>query len=157
MNTEISMNRDVRAAEPVGIDPMRLQILLQQGGIAILTNLIVSSLTAVILYPKVNQGLLLWWWGISVVVNSCRLWLWYELRNRSSETLSAEAVRRSENQYATALFISGLIWAVLGGFFSTELPLTQQMTIPLVVCGMSAGAVFSYLSSLRSFCAFVLR
>jgi len=156
LNTEISMNRDVRAAESVGIDPMRLQILLQQGGIAILTNLIVSSLTAVILYPKVNQGLLLWWWGISVVVNSCRLWLWYALRNKSSETLSAEAVRRSENQYATALFISGLIWAALGGFFSTELPLTQQMTIPLVVCGMSAGAVFSYLSSLRSFCAFVL-
>ncbi|MTI63818.1 MAG: EAL domain-containing protein [Methylophaga sp.] len=156
MNPQISMNRDVRAVESVGIDPMRLQILLQQGGIAIVTNLIVSSLTAMVLYPKVNQGLLLGWWTISIVVNSCRLWHWYKLRNKNPEKLDADSIRRCETQYAAALFVSGVIWGTLGGFFSTDLPLTQQITIPLVICGMSAGAFFSYLSSLRSFHAFVL-
>ncbi len=156
LTTKISMNKDVRAVEATAFDPMRLQILLQQGPIAIITNLIVSSLTAVILYPAVNQPLLLWWLGVALVVNSGRLWLWRTLRNKSAEQLVQETSQAYENHYAIALFVSGLIWGSLGLFFHAELPLTQQMTIPLVACGMSAGAVFSYLSSLRSFFAFVL-
>jgi len=156
LNTQISMNKDVRAAEAASIELMRLQILLQQGVIAIITNLIVSSLTAVVLYPAVNPLFLYWWWGTAVAVNSIRLWLWHRVRNKSMRNPTSELVRSCENQYAAALFVSGLIWGTLAFIFNTGLPLIQQMTIPLVVCGMSAGALFSYLSSLRSFCAFVL-
>jgi len=156
LNTQISMNKEVRAAESAAIHPLRIQILLQQGRIAIVTNLVVTCLTAIILYPAVKQSFLLLWWITAVIVNSARLVLWNRLNQKTSQLFNDNISRKAENQYASALFVSGLIWGSLAFFFSAELPLTQQMTIPLVVCGMSAGAVFSYLSSLRSFSAFVL-
>jgi diguanylate cyclase (GGDEF)-like protein/PAS domain S-box-containing protein len=158
LNTEISTNRDVVRAtrETAKIDDMRFQILLQQGGIAIIINLIIVSLTAVILYPAVNQTLLLWWWGVSVAVNGSRLGLWKALCNNYRVGMTSAAIRHSETQYAVAALVSGLVWGTLGGFFSADLPSTQQLTIPLVVGGLAAGGMFSYLSSLKSSCAFVM-
>lgn len=156
MNTAFSMNRDPRAVDQQQIDKMRLQILLQQGQTAILTNIIISSITAVVLYPLISSMFVIIWISLSMAVNLLRLRLLQRLKLKLAGNPSADAVRFYENSYAFALLISGGIWGMLGWQFDPTLPLTQQLIIPLVVAGMSAGAVFSHLSSIRSFCAFVM-
>ncbi|MCX4186333.1 putative bifunctional diguanylate cyclase/phosphodiesterase [Methylophaga sp. OBS4] len=150
------MNRDSRAVDQQQIDKMRLQILLQQGLTAILTNISISSITAVVLYPLISSMFVIIWVSLSMVVNLLRLLLLQRLKLKLAGNPSADAVRFYENSYAFALLISGGIWGMLGWQFDPTLPLTQQLIIPLVVAGMSAGSVFSHLSSIRSFCAFVM-
>lgn len=155
MNTASSINRDVRQADTTQIKAMCLQILTQQGLTAIVTNLVISALTAAILYPQVNQTFVLSWFFTGMLVNSSRLVLWQALRRRLNDKPSATALQRYENYYAAALFVSGATWGSLALVFNSTLPMTQQIATPLILAGMSAGAVFSHLSSLRSFCAFV--
>lgn len=155
MNTINSMYRDVHAVDAGRIDAMRLQILLQQGLTAIITNLTITVLAAAILYPQVAKAFIWSWLGLALVVNGSRLVLRQQLRNKLYQQPAAATLRFYEHTYAAALFISGLTWGMLALVFDTGLPLTQQMAIPLIIGGMSAGAVFSNLSSLRSFCAFV--
>lgn len=156
MNTLTSMNRDVRAVDSGRIDAMRMQILLQQGLTAIITNLIISILTAAVMYPVIERGFVFWWLATSLLINTSRLWLRRFLCKRLKDNPSKQALRLYENSYAAALFVSGAIWGALAWVFDQQLPLTQQVAIPLIIVGMSAGAVFAYLSSIRSFSAFVL-
>lgn len=135
---------------------MRLRILLQQGLTAIITNLVITIITAAILYPAVSHQFIYYWLGLSLLVNLGRLWFRHRVSNRLSENLSPHRVRHYENSYAAALFVSGGIWGALGWVLSPSLLVPQQLAIPLIIAGMSAGAVFSYLSSMRCFSAFVL-
>lgn len=155
MKTLNSLNRDVQVVDEESIDNARLRLLIRQGKTAILTNLLISAITAVLLYPVVSQAFVTAWFSLAMLVNASRLVLWWQfkqiLENQTTANRSAY-----ENAYAIALFVSGATWGALAWCFSVELPLPQQMAIPLIVCGMAAGALYSYPSSLRSFYAFVV-
>ncbi len=155
MKTLNSLNRDVQVVDEESIDNARLRLLIRQGKTAILTNLLISAITAVLLYPVVSQAFVTAWFSLAMLVNASRLILWWQfkqiLENQTTANRSAY-----ENAYAIALFVSGATWGALAWCFSIELPLPQQMAIPLIVCGMAAGALYSYPSSLRSFYAFVV-
>lgn len=155
MKTLNSLNKDVQVVEQASIDHARRNILINQGKTAIVTNLLISSITAVVLYPVVNPIFIAAWFVTAMVVNLSRLVHWKYFSKTLEDTLSPDSTKQ-ENIYAAALFVSGATWGGLALFFSLELPLAQQMAIPLIVCGMAAGAVYSYPSSLRSFYAFVV-
>ncbi len=155
LNTANNIYRDEMRADTDSVKAMCLQILIQQGLTAILTNLVITALTAAVLYPQVSQTFVLSWFFVAMMVNGSRLFLWRSLRRQLTEIPSMTALRQYENSYAAALFVSGATWGALALVFSNQLPMTQQIAIPLILAGMSAGAVFSHLSSLRSFCAFV--
>lgn len=156
LNTDIEANKDVPIVDATRVDEMRLQILLQQGLTAIITNIVISCITAVILYPAVSHQFVFSWIGLSLLVNLSRLQFRHFAIKQLSSNSSHEELVRYENTYAAGLFISGSIWGSLAWVLSPDLPVMQQLAIPLVIAGMSAGAIFSYLSSIRSFCAFVL-
>lgn len=155
MNLINSMHRDVHAVDAERVDAVRLQILLQQGLTAIIANLIITALTAAILFPVVPGNFIWSWLGLAVLINGSRLVFRQYMRKKLLQPLPSASLRSYENGYAAGLFLSGLTWGALSLVFNTDLPFTQQMAIPLIIGGMSAGAVFSHLSSLRSFCAFV--
>jgi len=149
------LNKDVHVIDHESIEFARLNILIKQGKTAILTNLLISAITAVLLFPVVEQTFVIAWLFVAMLVNLSRIALWWRFRQVLA-TGVATVRPIYENAYAVALFISGGVWGALAWCFSTDLPLTQQMAIPLIVGGMSAGAVYSYPSSLRSFYAFVV-
>lgn len=155
MKTLNSLNRDVQVVDEESIDIARLHILIRQGKTAILTNLLISAITAVLLYPVVNQTFVTAWFTVAMLVNVSRLALWRRFK-QVFDTRNTAVRRAYENVYAVALLVSGATWGALAWCFSIELPLAQQMAIPLIVCGMAAGALYSYPSSLRSFYAFVV-
>lgn len=155
MKTLNSLNTDVQVVDDDSIDLARCRILISQGKTAILTNLLISAITAVVLYPVVNPVFISIWVITALVVNVSRLRHWWHFRQALENKGAADCLRH-ENSYAAALFVSGATWGALAWFFSVDLPLAQQMAIPLIVGGMAAGAVYSYPSSLRSFYAFVV-
>lgn len=150
------MYKEVRAVDVKQIDLMRLHILLQQGVTAIVTNIVISSITAVALYPIIPATFVWSWITVSVLVSVARLVLVQRLRTKLQQKTSSTSIHFYENLYASCLFVSGLIWGSLAWAFESGSALTQQIIIPLVIGGMAAGAVFSHLSSLRSYCAFVI-
>lgn len=156
MNTATSMYKEVRAVDVTKIGEMRLQILLQQGVTAIVTNSVISVITALALYPLVARSFVISWLIVSILLSGVRLILVQRLRTKLQSSAADTSVPYYENIYAAFLFASGLVWGSLAWAFDSGSVLTQQIIIPLVIGGMSAGAVFSHLSSMRSYCAFVV-
>jgi Amt family ammonium transporter len=150
------MNRDIRAIDPDKVNAVRLQILLQQGFTAIITNLVISTITAFMMWSVVSDRFVVVWISVASGVNISRIALWHWAHRQTLGDVATVALQRCENIYALGLFISGSVWGSLAFIYSPELPMTQQMAIPLIMAGMSAGAVFTYLNSIRSFSAFVL-
>lgn len=156
MNTATSMYKEVRAVDVNKVDEMRLQILLQQGKTAIVTNSVISVITALALYPLVAKSFVVSWLIVSILLCGVRLQLVQRLSQKLQHSSVKTAIPYYENIYATFLFASGLVWGSLAWAFDSNSALSQQLLIPLVIGGMSAGAVFSHLSSMRSFTAFVV-
>jgi len=156
LNTTTRMYKEVRAIDVKQVDVMRLHILMQQGVTAIVTNIVISVITALALYPMVPGTFVVVWAVVSVLVSTARLVLLQRLKQKLHLTAPILSTQFYENLYAAFLFVSGLIWGSLGWAFDSGTALTQQIIIPLVIGGMSAGAVFSHLSSMRSYCAFVI-
>lgn len=156
MNTATRMNKEVRALDVDNVNIMRLNILLQQGVTAIIANTVISLITAIALYSAMPGNFIVGWAVMSVLISVMRLMLVVRLKRKLQQTVSSSSAQSYENLYASFLMVSGLIWGSLGWLFDSGNTLNQQMIIPLVIGGMSAGAVFSHLSSMRSFSAFVI-
>lgn len=156
MNTSTRMYKEVRALGVDNVNIMRLHILLQQGVTAIVTNIVISLITALALYPTMPGNVIVAWAVISVLICIMRLVLVVRLKRQLQQTVSSSSARFYENLYALFLLVSGLTWGSLAWVFDTGNTLSQQIIIPLVIGGMSAGAVFSHLSSMRSYSAFVI-
>lgn len=144
-------------SEKLQIDKMRLAVLLQQGLIAILTNIVITSITAYALYTSETRMFLSIWAGISIFICMLRVGLVIQLKSLSSnKAVTQQQVLFYENSYAMSVLLSGFMWSLLGLSFSLELSFNHQMIIPLVACGMCSGAVYSMLISFRSYCAFAI-
>ncbi|WP_330109983.1 putative bifunctional diguanylate cyclase/phosphodiesterase [Methylophaga thalassica] len=138
------------------INKMRIGILLQQGVIACITNIVILLLTLIALYSY-NDLKLLHLWGATIFLTIVLRLLIVKYLNVyfSQRPDDPSVVSRCEKIYAAGVFLSGLAWGSLGFAFDAETQFNHQLIIPLVVAGLCSGAIYSMLSSFISFISYV--
>lgn len=142
--------------QQVEINKMRVGILLQQGVIACMTNIVILLLTLLALYSFNDTQFIYIWGTATFLAILLRLMLVKYLNTYFSKESSVPAVvARCEKIYAAGVFISGLAWGSLGFAFDGDTQFNHQLIIPLVVAGLCSGAIYSMLSSFLSFIAYV--
>ncbi|SFK40746.1 putative bifunctional diguanylate cyclase/phosphodiesterase [Methylophaga sulfidovorans] len=142
--------------QQIEINKIRVGILLQQGSIACVTNIVILVLTLIALYSYNDVKLLHLWGTVIFLAILLRLLLVkylniYFSKHRNKPSI----VSRCEKIYAAGVFLSGLAWGSLGFAFDGEAQFNHQLIIPLVVAGLCSGAIYSMLSSFLSFISYV--
>lgn len=157
MDKVIASNREVVSEGDFNdIEPVRLKLLLEQGKIAVLTNIAMSILVASVLYNRVPSIQVSLWLALSFFVSLCRLSFSRRLIGKITEDMSIAVALSYEKRYACMTFFSGLVWGMLGWHIDQNMPFMQQFTVPLIMAGLAGGAVYSHMSSILTFRAFII-
>lgn len=152
----VSQTHLERHAQKFKINKMRVGILLQQGFIASMTNIVILILTLLALHSSENASSLFIWGMLTFLAILFRMLLVHYLKSHFTEhEQTASTVARYEKIYAAGVLLSGLAWGSLGFAFDGDSQFNHQLIIPLVIAGLCSGAIYSMLSSLTSYVAYV--
>lgn len=153
---KVSLAHIEQHAQKFEINKMRVGILLQQGFIASMTNIVILVVTLLALYSPANATLLFTWGAITFLAILFRIFLVHYLKKHFAQYNHTDSsVARFERTYAAGVLLSGLAWGSLGIAFDGDAQFNHQLIIPLVIAGLCSGAIYSMLSSFMSYIAYV--
>ena len=126
------------------------------GIIVSVTNIVILIVTLIALYSSANATLLFIWATVTFLAILFRIILVHYLKSHFVKYDHTESsVVRYEKIYAAGVMLSGLAWGSLGFAFDGDSQFNHQLIIPLVIAGLCSGAIYSMLSSLTSYVAYV--
>ena len=141
------------------IDSLRLQILVSEGPVAIITSSAISVILIIFLLGDViNQAMLTVWVALIALVAIARMFLVSKIVRglaQNKRPLHQGELKRYENFYSFGAFVNGCLLGGLGILIDANWPLEIQFIIPFVLGGLSAAAVSSNSSSLPSYYGFI--
>ena len=143
-----------------GLDSLnqsRLEMLVKQSLVAILTNLGVSLLVMPVLWSEIPRDYLLLFAGYQIFIGIGRLILlqWTKFTLAQYSPLSSARLLRFEHYFALGSFFTGLGFGGLSLLLVLDLSLLAQFMIPFVIAGVTAGAIAANVSSVWNYVAFI--
>jgi PAS domain S-box-containing protein len=154
-----TMERNITDASS-GLDSLnqsRLEMLIKQSLVAILTSLGVSLLILPVLWSEVPQDYLLLFAVYQLFIGISRLILleWMKRSLVEDSSLPSVLVLRYERYFALGSFFAGLGFGGLSLLLVLDLSLLAQFMIPFVIAGVTAGAIAANVSSVLNYIAFI--
>jgi diguanylate cyclase (GGDEF)-like protein/PAS domain S-box-containing protein len=155
-----TMERNITDASHAidSLDQARLEMLLRQSLVAILTNLGVSLLILPVLWTEVPRDYLFLFAAYQMSISIGRLVLlqWIKTSVAQYSPLSSIQACRHEHFIAFGSFFAGLGFGTLSLLLVLDLSLIAQFMIPFVIAGVTAGAIAANVSSICNYVAFIL-
>ncbi len=151
---DINHNIKIDQAE---IERVGLKLLCKQSPVSLITNVTIASIMLALLWPVVTSSVLFLWFSCVVITLGLR---WF-LANKLYHTLTNKAYSQSRIKhklftYNISLSLNGLTWGSLGLLIDSNWPLNQQIVIPMVMAGLCAGAISTYINNLKSYFSFIV-
>tara|TARA_R110001606_G_scaffold395664_2_gene568521 strand:- start:140252 stop:142285 length:2034 start_codon:yes stop_codon:yes gene_type:complete len=141
------------------VDSLRLQLLVSEAPVAIITSSIISVLLIIFLLGDViDKTMLSSWVVLIVIVAILRMFLVRKIVRALTQnklSLNQYKLKRYETVYGLGAFLNGCLLGGLGILIDANWPLGIQFIIPFVLAGLSAAAVSSNSSSLPSYYGFI--
>ena len=152
-NREINIKADDGASELA-----RIEVLIQQIPFAVISNLLLGSLTIFFLWDVVSHNFLITWFSVVSLISLLRLISVKYLRVKIANAESPHnqiLIQKYERVCIAGSLSSGMVYGSLSFLFSTSWPLVTQFIIPFLAAGITAGAIASNLSSRSCYYSFI--
>lgn len=130
-----------------------MRLLLKQVPIALVANLAIATIVAIVLMQVQPVAHLVWWWLVVLALISARLLAWWRWSRQAPPTVST--LKRWERRALLGAALSGTVWGV-GVFALFPHQPFYQLFFAFAVGGLAAGAAVGLAHSLPTYFGFLL-
>lgn len=131
-------------ADPQRVLADRVEQLYGQMPLGMLAHLLLGGIATYELWDQRTRDLVLFWWGLVLLVTAARAVLYYGYRASGNKLVEADQWMR---WMAISALASGVTWGFAGAVFFPSHPDEQQVFLAFLLAGVTSAGIPAYAAS----------